>query len=226
MTRFSQLLLAGVAIASLGACAQSARQLELSRGAGREIITREVTAELKIDAIVSGERLGVVERDAVRFFAAAYMEEGHGALHITRPSASADDVASQRAAADARAVLLAEGVDAVRVTEGLYDASGADAAPLVLSYRTLETAIPDCPDISAYSVNWTGTNAPLPSFGCATAHNLAAMIADPSDLLGKQMMDAPDGARRSVVLSKYRNGEPTAAERNSAASGNISSAVN
>jgi pilus assembly protein CpaD len=66
----------------------------------------------------------------------------------------------------------------------------------------------------------------LPSLGCAVAVNLAAMIADPSDLVGDQPMDPADMGRRSIVLSKYRLGEKTSSEKNDDASGAISSAVN
>jgi pilus assembly protein CpaD len=130
-----------------------------------------------------------------------------------------------RAASDARAIMLAEGVEAQYITEGPYDASGARAAPLVISYRTYEAVVPNCPDVSAWDFAWTGTNSTLPSFGCAVATNLAAMIADPSDLVGQQAMDPIDVQRRSVVLTKYRNGDKTSAERNADANGAISSAV-
>ena len=65
----------------------------------------------------------------------------------------------------------------------------------------------------------------LPSFGCATAMNLAAQIANPGDLVGPHRMDPADTGRRGVVFSKYRNGEKTSAERNGDASGAISQAV-
>ena len=55
--------------------------------------------------------------------------------------------------------------------------------------------------------------------------NLAAMIANPSDLVGAQSMDPSDAGRRSVVLTKYRAGEKTSAERNTDARGAISTAV-
>ena len=161
----------------------------------------------------------------MKYFAAAFRDEGHGKIIISRPSNGPDDISAMRAASDARAVLLAEGVDSTRITEGPYDGTGARAAPLVLSYRTYEAVVPNCPDISHYDFSWTGTNEALPSFGCALAVNLAAMIADPSDLVGVQKLDPADVARRSVVLTKYRNGEKTSSERNGDASGAISSAV-
>jgi pilus assembly protein CpaD len=190
-----------------------------------QIQAQEITAELKIDAVAAGEQLGSTERQAVKYFAAAYQDEGHGALIISRPSNGPDDVAAMRASSDARAIMLAEGIEPQYITEGPYDASGARAAPLVISYRTYEAVVPNCPDVSAWDFSWTGTNSTLPSFGCAVAVNFAAMIANPSDLVGEQAMDPADAARRGIVLTKYRNGEKTSAERNQDANGSISSAV-
>lgn len=219
------IVLAGASLLALGACAQSAEQIGRSNRLHTQIQAQEVTAELKIDTVVAGEKLGSTERQAVKYFAAAYQDEGHGAVIISRPSNGPDDVAAMRAASDARAIMLAEGIEPQYITEGPYDASGARAAPLVISYRTYEAVVPSCPDVSAWDFAWTGTNSALPSFGCAVAVNLAAMIADPSDLVGEQRIDVPDAMRRSVVLTKYRNGEKTSAERNQDANGSISSAV-
>ena len=56
-------------------------------------------ADLKIDTIVAGEKLGEMERDAVKYFAANYQQEGHGAVIISRPSNGPDDISAMRAAA-------------------------------------------------------------------------------------------------------------------------------
>ncbi len=225
MTSRFHIVLAGVSLLAVRGCLQSPENIARANRMHTQIQASEVTAELKIDTIVSGEKLGMAERDAVKYFAAAYQNEGVGSVIISRPSNGPDDVAAMRAAADARAVMLAEGVEPARITEGPYDASGAGAAPLVISYRTYEASVPNCPDISHWDFAWTGTNLALPSFGCAVAVNLAAMIADPSDLVGDQPMDPADLNRRSMVLTKYRSGEKTSSERNQDANGAISSAV-
>ena len=217
--------LAGVSLAVLGACAQSPRDIAIATRMHTQIQAHEVTAELKIDTVVSGEKLGSNEREAVKYFASAYQGEGHGAVIISRPSNGPDDISAMRAASDARAIMLAEGIESNRITEGPYDASGARSAPLVISYRTYEAVVPNCPDMSQINVAFTGPNSALPTLGCATAANLAAMIADPSDLVGNHPMDPADIGRRTIVMTKYRNGEKTSAERNQDASGSISSAV-
>jgi pilus assembly protein CpaD len=216
-------LLASVSLAALGGCSHGAKEIAYANREHLQIQAAEITAELKIDSYTSGEKLGPMEREAVKNFAEAYMQEGHGSVIISRPGGGSDDGAAMRAAADVRAVMLAEGVDASRIAEGPYDASGARVAPLVVSYRTYDAVVPHCPDLSQVDFAATGSNAALPSFGCAVQTNLAAMIADPSDLVGVQKMDPADIGRRGVVLSKYRQGTATGAERSKDAKGTISS---
>jgi pilus assembly protein CpaD len=225
MTHTRTILLAGAAIAALGACAQSPEQIALSSRAHLQLSAREVTTELKIASIVAGERLGDPERDAVRAFAVQYMREGRSRVTISRPTNGPSDVSALRASADARAQMLAAGIDPADIAEGPYDASGARQAPLMISYRSYEVVAPDCPDVSSVDMSDIHTNSALPSFGCAVTANLAAMIGDPSDLVGTQMLDPSDSRRRLIVMTKYRNGEPTTSTRSDQASGAISSAV-
>lgn len=225
MTRTRSILLACAALPALAACAQSREQIGWSNHVHTQITAREVTAELKIDGVVSGEKLGDQERAAVKAFATAYEQEGKGKVVISRPSNGPSDVAALRAAADARAVMLAEGIDPINIAEGPYDASGARQAPLLITYTTYETVVPGCPDVSSIDISNTASNSALPSFGCAVNVSLAAMIADPSDLVGKQKMDPSDLKRRTIVLTKYRNGEPTGSVRPQGANGQISTAV-
>jgi pilus assembly protein CpaD len=57
-------------------------------------------------------------------------------------------------------------------------------------------------------------NVPMPDFGCANQHNLAAMVADPRDLdQSRRLDDAPDAARRAAVIGHYERGEPSQATK-------------
>ena len=218
-----QIVLAGVSLIALGACQHTDQEIAWANKVQTQIVAQEATADLKIDTIVAGEKLGEMERDAVKYFAANYQQEGHGAVIISRPSNGPDDVSAIRAAADARAVMLAEGIASNQIAEGTYDGTGARSAPLIISYRTYNAVVPNCPDISSFDVAWTGSNLALPSFGCATATNLAAQIANPGDLVGAKRMDPADTGRRQIIFSKYRAGEVTSAARNQDANGSVSS---
>ena len=71
----------------------------------------------------------------------------------------------------------------------------------------------------------TRQNSPFPNLGCATQNNLAAMVADPRDLMGPQPMDPGDTQRRMTVLEKYRAGEPTPTVRIDAQESYVSTAA-
>jgi pilus assembly protein CpaD len=191
MAKRLHIALASLPLIALGGCMQTQEQIAWSNRMHTQIVAQETTAELKIGTVVAGEKLGLRERDAVKGFAMAYQQEGHGAVIISRPSNGPDDISAMRAAADARAMMLAEGVDQSMIAEGTYDGTGARSAPL----------------------------------GCAVAVNLAAMIANPSDLVGDQPTDPADIARRGIMFSKYRQGVRTSSERNNDASGAISTVV-
>ena len=225
MTRRFLMMFASASLAALGGCALSKSQIRDESPGHLQMTASETTAELKISTLVSGEKLDDDARDAVRYFGESYQHEGHGKVVISRPSMGPDDVGALRASSDARAVLLAEGLDPSSISEGPYDASGGSSAPLVITYKTWEASVPGCPDMSSYQVAWTGTNGPLPSFGCAVNSNLAAQLANPGDLVSDHKMDPADLKRRTIVITKYRNGDPTGAARPADASGAISKAV-
>lgn len=71
--------------------------------------------------------------------------------------------------------------------------------------------VPGCPDWSRPSnANFTGDRTS--NYGCATNTNLAAMIADPRDLVAGRGVAAnarPDGAVSSKAIRTYRGQQPT-----------------
>jgi pilus assembly protein CpaD len=71
----------------------------------------------------------------------------------------------------------------------------------------------------------TRNNTVYDNFGCATAANLAAQVANPEDLVRPRDMDPADAGRRGTVLGKYRKGELTTAAKDDQASGTISKAI-
>lgn len=51
-------------------------------------------------------------------------------------------------------------------------------------------------------------NRPSWNHGCATQHNLAAIVANPNDLIAPRAETPADTARRQTVFGRYRRGEP------------------
>ena len=50
-------------------------------------------------------------------------------------------------------------------------------------------------------------NSPMPMLGCATARNLAAMIADPADLVNPKDSHTADATAAAASIQRYRRGE-------------------
>ncbi|GAB5351376.1 CpaD family pilus assembly protein [Qipengyuania sp. 483] len=72
-------------------------------------------------------------------------------------------------------------------------------------------SVPGCPDWS-HTAEWNPSNSTNPNYGCATNSNLAAMIANPEDLIKGQ-----EGTGETVVttstkaIKTYRDKDPTGA---------------
>ena len=108
---------------------------------------------------------------------------------------------------------------AIRDLAARYGLMISDTAPVTPGYlqpgqaRVVITrasaSVPGCPDWSAKS-DMNYTNGISPNFGCATNSNMAAMVADPMDLLeGKKGSSETVIATSNKAISTYRQAEPT-----------------
>jgi len=156
------------------------------------------------------------EMDArVTAFARDYLEHGNGALSVSVPAGNE----SARRFFAARLSDL--GVSAWRI---MINASESPEPGIELSYVRYVADPSPCGD---WSTNYgdTSANLPAPNFGCATQHNIAAMVADPRDLASPRREDPADAARRMTVLDKYRKGDPTPATKTSEQKATISDVI-
>ncbi|MDO8290401.1 MAG: CpaD family pilus assembly protein [Parvibaculum sp.] len=163
--------------------------------------------------IAASSGLSVEDRAALEGFVDAYKERGHGALTVATPSGSSNTAIAMNVLADVRDTLTQSGVPANRVSYTPYRASAANqTAPIIVSYKRFVAVASPCGDWSdSYSYN--PNNTPTRNLGCTTQNNLAAMVADPADLVTPRVMTASDAARRGEVFTKYRKGEITATAR-------------
>jgi pilus assembly protein CpaD len=70
--------------------------------------------------------------------------------------------------------------------------------------------VPGCPDwASKLAINLT--NATSSNYGCATNSNLAAMVADPNDLIKGARNEGHDPATATRAIKTYREKAPTGA---------------
>jgi pilus assembly protein CpaD len=146
-------------------------------------------------------------------FAADYLDHGSGAIAVSAPTRYPD------APGDIAARLAQLGVPQDRILVGNQDESGSPNS-VKLTYIRYVAQTPACGDWST-DLTKTGANTVAPNFGCATQHNIAAMVADPRDLVSPQALTPTDAQRRLDVLDKYRKGETTVAQKSPEQSGNV-----
>jgi pilus assembly protein CpaD len=72
-------------------------------------------------------------------------------------------------------------------------------------------SVPDCPQWQENPIESSSTTSP--NFGCATNQNLAAMIANPDDLIvGQDANQADSGATAGRAIRIYRTRQPTGSQ--------------
>jgi len=141
------------------------------------------------------------------------------------PSGSPNAMVSVKVASQVREALHETGVSREAITGATYRAAGDKRdAEIFLSFtRYVATASP-C-GVWTQNVGKSFSNRTTPNFGCATQNNLAAMVADPRDLITPRGMTPADVGRRSFVLDTYRQGQRTSTEKDEQATGVLSEAV-
>lgn len=159
--------------------------------------------------IASGDRrLTQGTRDVIAGFAADYRNSASGVVQIMMPRGAANSHAAQAARREIRSVLVAAGVPAKRLLETSYDAGPyGDAAPVRLSYVAITAQTGPCGNWPEDMTLNTMENKNYYNFGCASQSNLAAQIANPTDLLGPRQMSPIDAEQRGQVIKDWRGTE-------------------
>jgi pilus assembly protein CpaD len=150
-------------------------------------------------------------------FARDYLENGSGTISVsaTRRIPDAPNYVVGR--------LVAMGVPRERIMMGSDDALSA-ADEVKVTYVSYQAHASSCGDWSV-SLSDVSENKASPNFGCATQHNLAAMVADPRDLVTPKPIEPGDAQRRLTVLEKYRKGDTTVAIKAPEQTGAVSTAA-
>jgi pilus assembly protein CpaD len=166
-------------------------------------------------AVHEGE-LSKAQLDALWGLVSNWRDSGAGQIQVETPQGplAADTAAKIQDA------LEGFGLRRDQYQLSFFPAEGPEPAVRV-SYLRYVAAIPHCGAIFS-DFTATASNAPESNFGCAVTANIAAMVANPTDLAGQRVMDPADAGRRQVVLDKYRAGEATASVADQQADGTVS----
>lgn len=220
MTKSPQTLLAGAAlIGLLGACSTRPDTPPLPVAVNgtpldyHPIGVQRQTEVIEIAMEPGFSQLRREELAAIEAFVFAYRQRGHGPLMMIMPENSADQELSVESVRIARELAFENGVAWERIEGRTYDARG-QYAPLVLTFESYEAIAPECLSLAAYDLSDISSNNEPAYFGCSVAHNIAAMLADPGDLLGQRQLGPRDARRVSLIMEAYRTGGATGAVGN------------
>lgn len=170
-----------------------------------------------VDVFVGNARggLSAPQRADVVTLTRSWMHEGTGPITIDVPVQTRNARAAADSVHEIRSLLAAGGVPANGVI--VRDFSPADPqlfAPIRVSYPRIKAVVGPCgvwPEDLGPSIKDKSYlhNKPYWNLGCASQHNLAAMIDNPADLVQPRAETPPYTLRRSEAFEKYRKGTAT-----------------
>ena len=167
------------------------------------IMISEEPEVLDIPVGMNGPAISREIEAAIADYAGDYQRDGTGGITIQVPTASANAVAAAKTGQAAHYALVRAGVPygSIQIAP-YYVGDHARTASLRLSFLRVKAVTPKCGLWPEKAPNDT-SNRQYQNLGCASQQNLAAMVANPADLVRPQPMDPSNGARRADVIKKY-----------------------
>jgi pilus assembly protein CpaD len=162
--------------------------------------------------------LSEAQRADVAGLARTWVAEGTGAIVVDVPVNTSNARAAESAAHEARAVLEASGVphDGIKLRRYTpYDSR--TLATVRLTYPKMTAVAGPCgvwPESLGPSITNPSymENKSYYNFGCAYQRNMAAMVANPADLVQPRPETPAYTVRRTEGFEKYRTGKTTATD--------------
>jgi len=160
----------------------------------------------KVDIPIGAGDRGMTgyQRDTLLGFLDGYDRSAAPALTIAIPLGSANEAAALVAGRDFARVAAASGINRKRIVMTSYQSASAEAsAPVRVSFVAVRAQTDKCgrwPE----DLLQTSDNKHYADFGCSYQNNLAAQMANPSDLLGPRKMTDIDAENRGKVIDVYR----------------------
>ncbi len=222
MTRFSTLMLRTASVAAVlmaGSCAAPYNDGSIvADGLANHPITVAPHFQ-SIRVAFSDASAGLTPEDGAQFngFVEDYLSRGDGSISVNAPRGPNSTAALTWFGEH----LARMGVPRGRILVGTRDTVDGDGR-VEIGYIVYAARSDRCGDWP-HDASDTSGNLPLPDFGCAVQHNVAAMVADPRDLVAPRGMDAGDATRRETVVGTYELAKPTAAAKSADQSGAVSS---
>jgi len=145
-----------------------------------------------------------------------WLRGGTGVITVEVPAHTPNARAAQESKREIHSLLAATGVPANAIASRNYTPNDPrQFATIRLGYPLVAATAGPCgtwpEDLGASIKNKSYySNRPYYNLGCASQRNLAAMVANPSDLVQPRPETPVYTARRTYALDKYRQGQGTA----------------
>jgi pilus assembly protein CpaD len=152
----------------------------------------------------SAGTLDAAEAAQLDVFVAGYRQHGTGKISISVPNGAG----MQQAVTTLADRINEMGVSRDHIMVASHDGPGG----MEINYISYQANTTACGDWSE-NLSYTADNKAAANFGCASQQNLAAMVADPRDLLGPRPMDGADAVRRQTVIGNYETGKVSGADK-------------
>ena len=170
------------------------------------IVLAEKEHHVDIPVATGDRRMTTGARDTVRGFAQDYRAHASGTVEILAPG-GAHSPAVSALRRQIRQELVASGIPSARIVDNYYQAGGpGDAAPIRLRFTATTAVTNACGQWPDDLADNAFDNQNYYNFGCATQNNLAAQVANPTDLIAPRAMTPIDADQRSKVIDNYRSG--------------------
>ncbi|HXS05486.1 MAG TPA: CpaD family pilus assembly protein [Rhizomicrobium sp.] len=170
------------------------------------IVNHPITVEpsyqsLKLSSSTAG--MDAADREKLDAFVTEYRMHGNGKISIAVPGGPGMQQA---------VTMLADRINELGISRDRILVASTASAQIEVNYISYQARTNACGDWSE-NLSYTADNTTAGNLGCANQHNLAAMVADPRDLLGPRAMDGADAVRRQTVIGNYETGKVTGADK-------------
>ena len=170
------------------------------------IVITDETRTLDVPVGQGDAQLPEGTRETILGFLARYRVESEGVIQISKPGGAANAATAAAAAREVSELFALAGVPESRVVHSTYHVAGDAIAPVRLAYTAVRATVADCglwpEDLASKEQNHDNRN--YHNFGCATQNNLAAQIANPTDLLHPREASPIDASRQNTIIDDYR----------------------
>jgi pilus assembly protein CpaD len=180
------------------------------------ITVSEADHTLQLFIGANRSQLTAAQRAEVLAFAQTWKKEATGGVLIDLPTGTGNERASSATLPEIQSILAATGVPSGSMLVRTYQAGPATFATVRITYPKVTAQAGPCglwpQDLGPTNNKEYFENTQYWNFGCASQRNLAAMVANPEDLVQPRSETPVSTMRRTKVLDSYENGASTATQ--------------